>query len=314
MRQYVIRRLVSLLPVVVGVSVIAFGLMALIPGDPAEIIASHGKETEPTAEEIMAVRRQLGLDRPLPLQYLAWLHRVLRGDLGRSLRSGEPVLDELTARLPATLELAATGLLIGLAIALPTGTLAAVKRDSLWDHISRALALLGASVPSFWLGALLILVFAVDLGWLPSMGRGSPRHLILPALSLGLGASATLMRLMRASLLETLAQPYIATARAKGLPESAVLFRHALKPSLLPVVTVLGLQFGHLLGGAVVVETVFAWPGLGTFIINSILARDFPAIQSFALLMGLVFVCTNFLVDVAYRLLDPRIQYEGGPE
>jgi peptide/nickel transport system permease protein len=314
MRDYVVRRLVSLLPVVLGVSIIAFGLMALVPGDPAEIIASHGKETEPTAEEILATRRRLGLDRPLPLQYLTWLSRVIRGDLGLSLRSGEPVLDELTDRLPATLELAASGLLIGLAIALPIGTLAAVKRDSLWDHASRALALLGASVPSFWLGVLFILVFAVDLGWLPSMGRGSPRHLILPALSLGLGASATLMRLMRASLLETLSQAYISTARAKGLPESAILLRHALKPSLLPVVTILGLQFGHLLGGAVVVETVFAWPGLGTFIINSILARDFPTIQIFTLLMGLVFVLTNFLVDVAYRLLDPRIQYEGRPE
>ncbi|NLE77352.1 MAG: ABC transporter permease [Chloroflexi bacterium] len=311
MRSYVARRLLSLLPVLLGLSVIAFGLMALVPGDPAEIIAAPGKETEPTDEEILAVRRQLGLDRPWPLQYLAWLQRVLTGDLGRSLRSGEPVAQELVDRLPATLELAAGGLAVGLLIALPVGILAAVRRGSLADHASRALALLGASVPSFWLGALLILLFAVELGWLPAMGRGSRAHLLLPSLSLGVGASAILTRLVRASLLEVLGQDYIRTAHAKGLPGRAVILGHALKPSLLPVVTVLGLQFGHLVGGAVIIETVFAWPGLGQFIIRSILARDFPVIQGFALLMGLVFVCTNFAVDVVYRLLDPRIQYRG---
>ncbi|MGQ9595187.1 MAG: nickel ABC transporter permease [Anaerolineae bacterium] len=310
MPEYVARRLISLLPALLGLTVIAFGLMALVPGDPAEILAGHGKEAEPTAEEIEATRRRLGLDRPLPVQYLVWLGQVLRGDLGRSLRSGEPVLHELVARFPATLELASAGLLVAWAIAFPIGTLAACRRGSLLDHLSTVLALVGASVPSFWLGALFILLFAVGLGWLPSMGRGGLRHLVLPALSLGLGSSAILIRLLRASLLEVLGQEYIRAARARGLPEHVLVLRHALKPSLLPLVTVLGLQFGHLVGGAVIVETVFAWPGLGTFIIGSILARDFPVIQAFALLMGIIFLMTNFLVDMAYLLLDPRIRYE----
>jgi len=289
-RHYLLRRVVSLLPVIFGVSLITFGLMGLVPGDPAEILASYGKETEPTAEEVKAVREQLGLDLPLPVRYARWLGRVVRGDLGRSLCSGEPVWREITVRLPATLELTAGGMVVGLLIALPVGILAAVKRDSILDQLSRALALLGASVPSFWLGMVLILLFAVRLGWLPAM-------------------AAVLMRLIRASLLEVLEQDYIRTARAKGLRERATVLRHALKPSLLPVVTVLGLQFGNLLGGAVIIETIFAWPGLGMFIIESILARDFPVIQGFALFMSLVFVATNFAVDVAYRWLDPRIQY-----
>ncbi len=308
-RHYLLRRVVSLLPVIFGVSLITFGLMGLVPGDPAEILASYGKETEPTAEEVKAVREQLGLDLPLPVRYARWLGRVVRGDLGRSLCSGEPVWREITVRLPATLELTAGGMVVGLLIALPVGILAAVKRDSILDQLSRALALLGASVPSFWLGMVLILLFAVRLGWLPAMGRGGLRHFILPSCALGLGASAVLMRLIRASLLEVLEQDYIRTARAKGLRERATVLRHALKPSLLPVVTVLGLQFGNLLGGAVIIETIFAWPGLGMFIIESILARDFPVIQGFALFMSLVFVATNFAVDVAYRWLDPRIQY-----
>jgi len=292
MRQYTVRRLMSLLPVILGLSLVTFGLMGLVPGDPAEILAGHG-----------------GLDRPLPVRYALWLTRVLSGDLGTSLRSGASVWYELTARLPATLELAVSGLLIGLLIALPIGILAAVRQNSLMDQISRSLALLGASIPSFWLGAMLMLLFAVQLGWLPAMGRGDLRHFILPALSLGFGASAVLMRLIRASLLEIFDQDFIRTARAKGLRERTVVLLHAVKPSLLPIITVLGLQFGHLVGGAVIIETIFAWPGLGIFIIESILARDFPVIQGFALLMGLVFIMINFLVDMAYRMLDPRIDY-----
>jgi len=283
--------------------------MALVPGDPAEILASHGRETEPTATEIAAAREELGLDLPLPVRYARWLVRAVRGDLGQSLRSGTSVWHEITARLPATLELTLGGMLVGLVIALPVGILAAVKRGSLLDQLSRLLALLGASVPSFWLGAMLILLFAVHLGWLPSMGRGGIRHFILPSLALGLGASAILMRLIRASLLEVLEQDYVRTARAKGLPQRTIVLRHVLKASLLPVVTVLGLQFGGLLGGALIVETIFAWPGLGMFLIESILARDFPVIQGFALFTGLVFVFTNFAVDMVYRWLDPRIEY-----
>jgi len=307
-RGYMLRRAISLLPVLFGVSLITFALMGLVPGDPAEILAAYGKDIEPTPLEIEAVREQLGLDQPIPVQYVHWLLRVASGDLGHSMRTGRPVWYEITARLPATLELTATGMLIGILIALPIGILAAVNRDSLLDQLSRVLALLGASVPSFWLGAMLILLFAVHLGWLPAMGRGGLSHLVLPSFALGLGASAVLMRLIRASLLEVLGQDYIRTARAKGLRERAVVLRHALKPSLLPTVTVLGLQFGRLLGGAVIIETIFAWPGLGMFIIESILGRDFPVIQGFALLMGLVFMTNNFVVDILYRWLDPRIQ------
>lgn len=300
----------SLIPVVVGVTLITFALMGLVPGDPAEIIAAYGQEADPSAKEIAAVRAQLGLDLPLHLRYLRWLSRAVRGDLGRSLRTGAPVWREIAVRLPATLELAVGGMGIGLLIALPIGILAAVRRDSLLDQISRLLALLGASLPSFWLGAMLILLFAVRLGWLPSMGRGGLDHYVLPSCALGVGASALLMRLTRASLLETLDQDFIRTARAKGLPGRAVVLGHALKPSLLPVVTVLGLQLGHLLGGAVIIETIFAWPGLGMFLIESILGRDFPVIQGFALFMGLIFIAINFAVDMAYLWLDPRIRYE----
>ncbi len=307
--QRALRRLASLALVTLGVTFITFALMGLVPGDSAELIAAHGKETEPSAQEIAVVRAQLGLDLPLHLRYFRWLGRIVAGDLGQSLRTKKPVWREIAARLPATMELAGGGMLVGLIVALPAGILAAIRRDGLLDLFSRGLALIGASVPSFWLSAILILFFAVRLGWLPSMGRGGLRHFVLPCCALGFSASAPLMRLIRANLLETLDQEFIRTARAKGLPGRMVILRHALKPSLLPVVTVLGLQFGHLLGGAVIVETVFAWPGLGMLIIESILGRDFPVIQGFALLMGLVFTMTNSVVDMAYLWLDPRIHY-----
>ncbi len=294
---------------ILGVSLITFGLMAVVPGDPAEIIASRGKDIEPSRAEIEAVRHELGLDQPLPLQYARWLGRVVRGDLGMSLGTGQPVRHELAARLPRTLELAAGGMIIGLLIALPVGILSAVWRDCVLDQVSRLLALLGASVPSFWLGTILILFFAVRLGWLPSMGRGGLRHLILPACTLGLSTSAVLMRLTRANLLEVLNEGFVRTARAKGVSEKGVVLRHALKPSLLPVVTVLGLQFGNLLGGALIIETVFAWPGLGMLVLRSILGRDFPVIQGFALFITLVFVFINFAVDLVCRWLDPRVDY-----
>ena len=309
MSNYLIRRLKSLFPVIFGVSLITFALMGLVPGDPAEIIAGYGKEIEPSPEKIEAVRKELGLDRSLPLQYLHWLGRVIRGDLGTSLRSGQTVWYELSTRLTATLELASGGMIVGVCIALPIGILSAVWRGSLIDQLSRILALLGASTPSFWLGTMLVLFFAVRLGWLPSMGRGGLLHFILPSIALGLRSSALLMRLTRANLLETLSEQYIRTARAKGLSESIVVLRHALRPSLSPIVTMLGLQFGHLLGGALIIETIFAWPGLGMLVIQSILGRDFPVIQGFALFITLVFVFINFAVDLICRWLDPRVQY-----
>jgi peptide/nickel transport system permease protein len=307
MKAYLLWRLASLLPILLGLSVITFGLMGLVPGDPAEILARQGRDVDPTPAQIEATRRALGLDQPLPVQYARWLGRVLRGDLGTSARTGEPVWAELRDRFPATLELALAGLAVGILIALPVGTLAAVWRGTIVDALSRFLALLGAAVPSFWLGAMLILLFAVRLRWLPAMGRGSLTQIALPAMALGVSASAVLMRLTRASLLETLRQDYVRTARAKGLRESAVVLRHALKPAMLPVITIVGLQFGNLLGGALVIETIFAWPGLGQFMMTSIRARDLPVIQGFTLMMGLVFVGANLAVDVAYRWLDPRI-------
>ena len=307
MKTYLLWRLASLLPVLLGLSVITFGLMGLVPGDPAEILARQGRDVEPTPAQIEATRRALGLDQPLPVQYARWLGRVLRGDLGVSARTGEPVWVELRDRFPATLELALAGLAVGILIALPVGILAAVWRGTIVDGLSRFLALLGAAVPSFWLGAMLILLFAVRLRWLPAMGRGSLAQIALPALALGVSASAVLMRLTRASLLETLRQDYVRTARAKGLRERLVVLRHALKPAMLPVITIVGLQFGNLLGGALVIETIFAWPGLGQFMMTSIRARDLPVIQGFTLMMGLVFVGANLAVDVAYRWLDPRI-------
>ena len=309
MTKYLLWRLASLLPVLLGLSLITFGLLGLVPGDPAEILARQGRDVDPTPAQVEAVRRQLGLDQPLHIQYLRWLARVTQGDLGQSLRTGEPVWDELIGRLPATLELALVGLTLGLLMALPGGILAAVWRDTVVDHLSRGLALMGAALPAFWLGAMLIVLFAVRLRWLPAMGRGEPAQLILPGFALGISASAVLMRLTRASLLETLREDYVRTARAKGLRERVVVLRHALKPAMLPVLTVIGLQFGNLLGGALVIETIFAWPGLGQFIMTSILARDITVIQGFTLMMGLVFVGTNLAVDLAYRWLDPRIAY-----
>jgi len=306
-RRYILSRLATLLPVLLGLSLITFGLIALVPGDPAEVLARRGREVEPSPQQIEAVRRELGLDQPVAIQYLRWLGGAVRGDLGDSLDTGQPVWDEIMARLPATLELALAGLTVGVLIAVPIGVLAAVWQGSWLDQISRALALLGAAIPSFWLGAMLILLFAVKLQWLPAMGRGTPQQIALPALALGIGTSAAVMRLTRASLLETLSEDYVRTARAKGLRERTVVLIHALKPALLPVITILGLQLGNLLGGALVIETIFAWPGLGQFIIRSILNRDITVIQGFTLTMGLVFVVTNTLVDLVYGWLDPRI-------
>lgn len=312
MQNYVLRRLLSLLPSLFIISLLTFGLTALVPGDPAAILAEHyitNKDIDPTPEQIEAVRKELGLDAPWPVRYVRWLWDAAQGDLGESLRTGRPVLHEIAVCLPITLKLALSGLMIGLLIALPVGILAAVHREGTLDQLSRVLALMGASVPSFWLATMLILLFSVRLGWLPAMGQGSPRHSILPSVTLGVGSAASLMRLIRASLLEELSQDYVRTARAKGLSERATVLRHALKPAFSPVLTVLGLQFGHLLGGAIIVETIFAWPGLGTLLIESIFGRDFMVVQGFALFAGLIFVFTNFAVDIAYRWLDPRVQY-----
>lgn len=314
MSRYLARRVLYLLPVWLGISLLAYGLASLAPGDPARIMLQRQTGEPPSEAAVQELRRQLGLDDPFPLRYVRWVVRAAQGDLGTSYRTGEPVLRALAERLPATLQVATAALLVGLLIALPLGVAAAVRRDGLLDHGSRLVALLGASVPSFWLGYLLIILFAATLRLLPVAGYGEPRHLVLPAATLGLGAAATLTRLTRASLLEVLQEDYLRIARAKGLPEAAVLARHALRNALIPIATVTGLRFGHLLAGAVIVETVFAWPGIGKHVVDAIYDRDYPTIQGFVLFTGSVFVLLNLVVDVLYVWLDPRVRLGGGRE
>lgn len=294
-----------------GVSIITFGLINLAPGDPAELILRYGG-VEPAKEAVEALREELGLNDPLHIQYGRWLWNMFHLDLGKSFRTGQPVAEEILSRFPATLELAGAALAFMILIALPAGILSALYRHAFIDHLSRIFALFGASLPGFWLGLMLIFFFAVKLELLPVMGRGEPQQLVLPAITLGFGLAAVYARILRAGMLDVLGQDYIRVARAKGLKEEWVIGRHALKNALLPAVTLFGMSFGHLLGGAVVVETIFAWPGVGQFAVESIFNRDYPVIQGYALFMSVIFVLANLLVDLSYVILDPRIRLEGG--
>jgi len=307
---YVLRRLGLMVFIMLGVSVITFSMMHLVPGDPAEVIAMERYGEEITAETIEHVRRELGLDQPIYVQYSRWLSNVLHGDLGYSHRTDRPVLDEILTRLPATIQLALAGMLVSLIIAIPVGTISATRQYSAADNISMFGALLGVSMPNFWLGLLLIMFFSVHLGWLPVFGRGSIEHLILPAVTLGTGMAAITTRLIRSSILEVLGQDYIRTARAKGLKEKVVIYKHTLKNAMIPVVTIVGLQFASLLEGAVIVEVIFAWPGIGRLLVDSIFARDFMLIQGCILFIAAMFVLVNLLVDISYAYLDPKIRYE----
>jgi len=309
MKHYVLIRLLSLIPLWLGISMLAFLLSNLAPGDPATVIAHRLSDAPPSEEQLATLRREYHLDDPLPVRYARWLGSAAQGDLGISYRTKEPVLKELATHFPATLQIAIAALVIALAIALPLGVLAAWRRGSWIDHAARVGALLGASLPSYWLAYLLILLFALALGWLPVAGRDGAGAMILPSLTLGLGTAATLARLTRSSLLEVLGEDFVRTARSKGLSEWAVLRRHSLKPALLPVLTVTGIAFGHLLGGAVIVESIYAWPGVGNLLINSIYDRDYPMIQGFVLFMGLVFTLLSVGVDLSYAWIDPRIRY-----
>ena len=310
MRAYIMWRLLTLPALLCGISIISFTLLNLAPGDPAEILLRLQQPgTEPPREAVLALRHRLHLDDPLPVQYGRWLLLAMRGDFGVSYRSGKPIVKELWQRLPATLLLAGASLALAASIGIPLGIMAAVWRGSLLDGLSRLLALLGAVVPSYVLALLLVLLFAVKLGWLPAIGYGSPKHLILPTVALAGGVSAQLMRVTRASLLDVLTQDYVRTARAKGMHESVVIVGHALKNALLPVVTVLGISLGHLLGGAVIVETIFGWPGIGKHAVDAIFLRDYPVIQGFVLYMAMVFVLVNLAVDLTYRRLDPRLHF-----
>lgn len=314
MLKFILHRALATVPVLFLLSLIVFSLIHLIPGDPVQIML--GEENDPHA--LQALRRELGLDRPIVEQFLRWLWRLLQGDFGRSLRSHQPVLEAIGERLPVTIELTVLAMLISLSIALPAGVISALRRNSVLDVLSTMTALTGVSIPNFFLGILLIVAFAQELQWLPSSGYVSPQEslalnlktMLLPAVTLGTGLAAIVMRMTRSSLLEVLRHDYVLTARAKGLAESGVVLRHALKNALLPVTTILGLQMGTLLGGAVLTETIFALPGLGRLVVDSIFARDFPIVQGVILFLALTRITCNFVVDITYALLDPRIRYE----
>lgn len=303
-----IRRLLSTVIVVLGVVVLVFLLIHLIPGDPVDVMLGESA----SAADREALRHQLGLDRPLGVQLGDYLGGLARGELGHSLQHRRPIIELLAERIPATLELALAALAFTLALALPLGLLAAVRRNTGWDRGAMAFSLLGVSIPNFWLGPLLILVFSVWLGWLPVSGRESPAALILPALTLGMSLAAVLSRMVRSSVLEVLGEDFIRSAYARGLSTRQVLTRHALPNALLPVITVLGLQLGTLLAGAVITEVVFGWPGLGSLTIEAIQSRDYPLVQACVLLISLSYVLVNMLTDLLYAWIDPRIRLGEG--
>jgi peptide/nickel transport system permease protein len=300
-----LRRVVALALVLWGVSTLVFLIIHVTPGDPVDLIL--GETAEPADKASM--RAALGLDQPLPVQYGRFLWNLVRGDLGRSLHTNRRVLETILDRLPATAELAVASLLLALALALPLGILAAIRQRSWLDLTAMCFALLGVSIPHFWLGPILIIVFSVALDWLPVSGHGDLAHLILPTVTLGTALASILARMTRASMLEVLRMDYIAVARAKGLHERRVLARHALKNALIPLITLLGLQLGGLLSGAIITETIFAWPGIGRLTVEAIQRRDYPLVQGCVLVIAAVYVCVNFLTDLAYTWADPRIQY-----
>jgi ABC-type dipeptide/oligopeptide/nickel transport system permease component len=301
--KFVVRRLLLLIPVVIGVSIVSFSIMHMIPGDPARIIAGEGA----TVEDIMSIRIKYGLDRPLIEQYFRFMKGVITNDL-RSIRTERPIITELLPRFANTAQLALVSIIISSVIGVTLGIVSAVKRNSWIDTFSMVFSLVGVSMPIFWLGILLIILFAVTLRWLPSGGKGGVEHLILPALTLGLATSAIIARMTRASVLEVLNQDYVRTVVAFGLPKRKIIYKYVLRNALIPVVTVIGLQFGYLLGGAVLTESVFGWPGLGRFVVDSIFSRDYIAVQVGIMMIATTFVLVNLLVDLVYALIDPRLR------
>lgn len=327
MTSYIVRRLLQLIPVLIGISLIVFLIVHLSPGDP--ILLMLGEEATP--EDYQRLMRLYGFDRPIYEQYLRWAGNALQGNLGTSIRQGAPVVDLIWGRLPATLELAFFSVLFGVIMGVPLGILAAIRRQSLVDFFSMIIALLGVSMPGFWLALVLLSYVALHSPFLPMFGRGGSifggiwtlltsfdaselvlgiRYMILPTISIGTALMAIVTRLTRSSLLEILGKDYIRTARAKGLGERIVIMKHGLRNALLPVITVVGIQFGALLGGAVITETVFAWPGVGRLIVNAISQRDFPIVQGGVLMMAVIFTLVNLLVDLSYAFLNPRIRYD----
>jgi len=323
MRVYILRRVLGIVPTVLMITLVVFVMMRSIPGDP--VVALLGDAY--TEEDAVKVREAYGLDRPVLVQYFIWLGKLVQGDWSASILTGRPVLQDVLARLPVTLELIVLSMGVALLIAVPAAIIGALRQNTWADYTATSVAMIGVSIPEFFLGVLLLLVFSIGLGGLlPSSGWvylpgtcptmvcgvslwGNAQHVLMPALALGVGRAALLTRLLRASMLEVVRTEYVTTARAKGLGERRVVFKHALKNALIPTVTVMGLQIGFLIGGAIVVETLFAMPGLGTFGIDAIIARDYQQVQGFALLTAIAFVVMNLLVDVTYTFLDPRIRY-----
>ena len=305
MLQYVIKRLLSTIPVLLGISVLLFFMLRMLPGDPAQVLAGQMA----SQEDIKNIRQQLGLDKPIFVQYGIFLGRLAKLDLGRSARTQNPVIKEIWARLPNTVLLAVTAITLACVFGIPAGIISAVRPYTWIDYLFTSMALFGISMPVFWLGLMLIVVFSLVLHWLPAGGIGSWKHVILPSFTLAAFVVAFITRITRASMIETLSQDYTTTARSKGLKEQVVIVKHALKNALIPIITVVGLQFGLLLGGAVLTETVFAWPGLGRLIVDSILARDYPVIQGTILIFGLLYILVNLVVDLLYAFIDPRIRY-----
>ena len=336
MGRYILRRLLNLIPVLLGITFLVFAFLHLIPGDPAVVLL--GDRAAP--DQVEALRERMGLNEPLPLQYLSFLWNLIRCDFGKSIITGFPIIEELKIRWPATFELSVAAMLIALTLGIPAGVIAAVRKNSVLDNLTMSGSLIGVSMPVYWLGLLLIYLFAVNLQWLPPSGRISIQvglsfqpitgfylldtliqgditafrdaiaHLILPALTLSTIPLAILARITRSAMLEVLSQDYIRTARAKGVLEPRVIFKHALKNAMLPVVTIVGLEFGTLLGGAILTETIFAWPGIGAWFYGGILNRDYPVVQGGVIFVAIAFVLINLLVDISYALLDPRIQYK----
>jgi ABC-type dipeptide/oligopeptide/nickel transport system permease component len=307
MTAYLVRRLLSTIPVLFGVLLLVFSMLHLVPGDPVKMMLG---EFQTSPEQIAKLQSQLHLDEPLPQQFGRYVWNALHGDLGTSIRSNKPVTQEIMDNLPATLELALAGLLIAGVLGISLGVLAAIKQYSWVDAGSMLIALIGVSMPSFWLGLLFIFALSLKVHLFPATGGGDLKHLVLPAVTLGLGASAIIARLTRSSMLEVMRHEYVTTARAKGIRESRVIIRHALKNALIPVVTIFGLQFGQLLAGTVVIETVFGRPGIGRLIVDAILNKDFPLVQGIVLVVAISYVVVNLIVDLLYAFLDPRIRYD----
>jgi len=304
--RYFIRRVFLAVPVLLGVATLVFSLIHLVPGDPAQAMLGDGA----APQDVDELRKSLGLDQPLLTQYVSFLRHALTGDLGTSFRTGQPVTTMILERVPATAELAFAAMFVAIVIAIPLGVVAAVWRGTAVDYGAMTFALAGVSIPNFWLGPLLAIVFAVELGWLPVSGRGSLAHLVLPAFSLGLALAAILARMTRASLLDELNELYVRAARARGVSRTASIGSHALRNSMVPLLTIIALQFGAVLTGAVITETIFAWPGIGRLLIQSIGFRDYPMVQGCILLIAVTYVTVNLVTDLMYGVLDPRIRFE----